>query len=365
MVNSTVKKIIFTLLIGIITFSIPYSVLGQISYTSSDLPSVNDTIRTSTSIVLPGLDYTSTGANYVWDFSSLIPLTQAVDTFVSVSSTPFLYQLIFIPNIVANLAQPISNFDSLFPMTGLDVTDIFRFFKKSTSSYQDVGFAVTFENIPLPIKYNSPDVIYKLPLNFGNQDSSFSGFQIGVPEFGYLGVDRKRVNIVDGWGTVITPFGSFNSLRLKSTIYETDTFYIDTAGYGQSLTREIIEYKWLANGKKLPVIQFTETSGIATVTFIDSLRQITVGIKENPDKEKIEVFPNPASDCITIKAPGINEEMNIELIAPDGRIVRRAFRSPLVVDDRYNFETGNLPGGLYIIRVSTQKHQRFTKLIIK
>jgi len=339
---------------------------AQISYTSSDLPAVNDTIRTSLSVVLPGLDYTSTGSNYFWDFSSLVPLSQTVDTFVSVSSTPFLYQLVFIPNIVANLAQPVSNFDSLFPLTGLDVSDIFRYYKKSTSSYQDVGFALTFTEIPLPIKYDSPDVIYKLPVNYGNQDSSNSGFQISVPDFGYLEVDRKRVNKADGWGTVVTPYGSFNALRLKSTIYETDTFYLDTAGFGQSITREIVEYKWLANGYGLPVIQFTETAGLATVSYIDSVRLITVGIPEDQKRSKFTLYPNPAAGLFSVSVPGEwGHPVTIRLYTPDGRLVDKIYLENQQGVRTIDLAPYGLKKGLYLIEINSKNLTEHHKLLIR
>lgn len=363
--NSNLQKILSVSFIGLWSFALLPLAMAQISYTSSDLPSVNDTIRTSSSIVPPGLDYVSTGADWVWDFSSLFPLTQSVDTFVSVSSTPFFYQLVFIPNIVANLAQPVSNFDSLFPLTGLDVSDIFRFYKKSTNSYQDVGFAVTFQDIPLPIKYNTPDVIYKLPVTIDSYDSSLSGFQIGVPDLGYLGVDRKRVNKADGFGTVITPYGTFPTLRLKSTVYETDTFYLDTAGFGQTINRETIEYKWLVNGKKLPLIQFTETSGIATVTYIDSVRSISVDVAEYDSKSGFHIFPNPATDCINISCDKNAGFTEINLYNSEGRLIRNLYSNVFQGTHKINLKQYSLRKGLHLLEIKTKDQREMIKLIIQ
>ena len=75
-------------------------------------------------------------------------------------------------------------------------------------------------------------MIYKYPVNYGNVDSSASGYSVELPNFLYYGVERNRVNEVDGWGTLITPSGTYNVLRLKSTIEEHDSIYLDTLGFG-------------------------------------------------------------------------------------------------------------------------------------
>ena len=68
---------------------------AQISITNADMPMVDDTFRLSTAFDAQGLDPALTGANYSWDFSTLVPSAQRIDTFFSVASTPFAYQLFF------------------------------------------------------------------------------------------------------------------------------------------------------------------------------------------------------------------------------------------------------------------------------
>jgi hypothetical protein len=179
---------------------------------------------------------------------------------------------------------------------GLEVADPYFFYKKSSSSYNDVGFAVTINSIPLPIKYDTPDVLYKFPMAFGNADSSNSGFQLGVPDLGYAGIDRKRVNHVDGWGALTTPFGTFNTIRLKSQVFETDTIYIDSISFGTTIQRNYTEYKWLGNGFDAPLLQVTEEGLLVTVSYLDSLRDITLDI-EKPEiaKSELHISPNPVS----------------------------------------------------------------------
>lgn len=68
---------------------------AQITIDNGDMPQAGDTIRLSTAYDISGLDFSSTGPNFNWDFSELQPALQRVDTFVSVQETPWVYQLIF------------------------------------------------------------------------------------------------------------------------------------------------------------------------------------------------------------------------------------------------------------------------------
>lgn len=86
---------------------------AQITLTTADMPSPGDTIRKSTALNPNQIDYTLTGTNYTWDFTSLFSIGQTVDTFVSVSSVPFWYQIVFIPNLIANLAQKYPEIDTI------------------------------------------------------------------------------------------------------------------------------------------------------------------------------------------------------------------------------------------------------------
>src|SRR6188474_3221851 len=68
---------------------------AQITVTSADMPSSGDTVRRSITFDFTGIVPDSTGANYTWDYSTLVADSQTVDTFTSVLSTG-LYALNFI-----------------------------------------------------------------------------------------------------------------------------------------------------------------------------------------------------------------------------------------------------------------------------
>ena len=337
---------------------------AQITITTDDMPDEGDTVRISNTLTTLGIDYTLTGEDYTWDFSILIPALQTVDTFENVSNVPFLYQLVFIPGIVANLAQPYSGLDMI---PGVTITDAYRFFKNSSSDYKDVGFAATVSSIPLPVKYDNPDILYDFPVNYGNVDSSFSSFQLGIPDMGYLGMDRKRINTVDGWGSLTTPYGTFDVLRLKSQVWETDTIYIDSISYGTTIERVYTEYKWLGNDKGEPLLQVTEEGPAVTVAYIDSVRDITVGIteKEMPE-DNIMIYPNPTDGHATLTIDAETAGMaEISIFNTTGMKISEIFNGSLQRGiTRFDFNAANIPQGIYFVRMVLSGKVFSKKLII-
>lgn len=340
---------------------------AQITITTSDMPSSGDTIRKSTALNTSGLDYTLTGTDYTWDFSNLFTISQTVDTFVSVSSVPLWYQIVFIPNFVANLAQKYPEIDTI---PELQIVDPYRFFKNSNSSFNDVGIAFTLNQIPIPLKFDTPDVLYKFPMNYGNIDSSFSGIEFSIPDIGFIGIDRKRVNHVDGWGTLTTPFGTHNVLRMKSTVTENDTIYIDSIQFGTSINRLYTEYKWLSNGFGEPLLQVYEEGPLVTFTFIDSIRDPLLGVEPViPYEKAFVVIPNPlqSSGSVYFLQPSAGK-VTISVLNLTGTQAATVYDGFLPEGEHritLDHSIQKLHKGLYILQLQTEFRTLTQKLIIQ
>ncbi len=353
----------------IITLMISFLALqgvAQITITNNDMPSPGDTIRRSLTTDFLGIDYTLTGADYYWDFTSLEPFVQTVDTFVTVSSVPFLYQLVFNPT-VANLAQKFTEIDTI---PELPVSDPYRFFRKSTASFNDVGYAITASGIPVPLRLNPADVVYKFPVAYGNADSSDAAGQLSVPGFGYVSVDRKRVNEVDGWGLLSTPYGLFDVLRMKSEVTETDSIFIDELNFGTSIERNYIEYKWLANGFGAPVLQITQEGPTVQVSYVDSIQGTMVGIhRKSIAPPAVHVAPNPATDnaFIRLDIPAAGHT-NVVLLNIHGIAVSNIFEG-FLPEGRHlfplNIAGSPISAGVYLLKVTSGNTTATQKLIIQ
>ncbi len=351
------------LLIAIFFLSI--SSYGQITITTNDMPSPGDTVRKSQAITTAGVDYTLSGSNYNWDFSELNLLLQNVDEYKSMFEVPPLYLTVFFPWI-ANLAQEYPGLDTL----GLPLTDPYRFFYNTNNSFTDVGFAFTVNGFPVPLKFDNADVMHKFPMNYGNADSSISGLDFGIPDLGFISVDRKRVNEVDGWGSLTTSYGTFDVLRLKSQVWETDSIYIDSIGFGTALERNYTEYKWLGNGFAAPLLQVTEEGPLLTVAWIDSIFDPSTDIAEMQIAQaNFQISPNPLANegslTINMSESGSAE---IAIYNLSGARLGVLF-SGILQKGKHQITVSaaalNLDSGFYISRLTTSSAVQSQKLIVR
>ncbi len=334
---------------------------GQIIIQQSDMPGPGDTIRRSNTLNLGYIDVEDTGPDHAWDFSALSPLLQAVDTFVAVDETPFMYQLFFF--LTANMARMEPGFD-LIP--GFQVTDAYTFYRNTSSSYREVGFGVTFNGIPLPTLYDDPDLVYQFPLTEGSVDSSSSSYSFSIPGIGYIGGWRKRANTVDGWGTLTTPYGTFETLRVKTELEQNDSVYIDSLGMGIPVNRETTAYKWLATGMGLPLCEVVDNGITQTVSYIDSVRNILSVSAPALDHRRLRIWPNPAAGYVTIAGPLVAEsDWSLQLMDQAGRPVLSASGPPAPDPLKIGLRNKGLVPGFYVLKLRAGKEEVVEKLIIR
>ncbi|MCC6818466.1 MAG: T9SS type A sorting domain-containing protein [Bacteroidia bacterium] len=248
------------------------SLNGQIQITQSNMPSINDTIRYTQSTG-GSLDFEQTGANYHWDYSGLSFVSQDIYKFQALTSTPYSTLLLS--------GMP-------FGAIGYKVADslgagqfafknLYNFFEKKSSGWRAVGTGFTLSVLPIPAGglYSDPDEIYTFPLNYNDKDSTT--FSVTTPlgnQFIQLGTLKQkgyRLNTVEGWGTITTPYGSnINCLKIKSVIVEIDSLKVSTPPLNIGFPTTRVEYKWLSTTEKIPILEVvgTEASGNFTPTQI-------------------------------------------------------------------------------------------------
>jgi hypothetical protein len=355
------KKIKFVLFF----FVSPVILLSQIVIDQNDMPQPGDTIRLSSTIDYGTLNYQETGNDFTWDFSTMIPVTQKVDTFVDFDETPWVYQLIFWGS--SNLAKEMMGFDQ-YP--GFQITDAYEFYKSSSSDFKLVGNAATLNGIPFPNKFDAPDIIFRFPMNPGNIDSSFSSYDIALTGIGYAGGWKKRVNYVDGWGTLITPYGSFQTIRVKSEVDQYDSIYIDTLGYGIPYLQYFTEYKWLGDGFGEPLCTFTENGPITTIDYIDSVRNLIIGIPEAQVQNNLfRIYPNPVDNELNIQfTSSADSEMEIAVFDLQGKKISEILQGKNVVELlnlTLDISALNLEPGIYFMAIKLQDQSYFQKFIKK
>jgi hypothetical protein len=293
-------KQIHVLIMTLLMF--PVVLLGQITITAADMPNVGDTLRYSTALPasITGYNFTQTGANHTWNFANLAHASQDVDTFVGVLNTSILYYPSFLGN--ATIARKGESMN----MGTFSLTNVYDFFKEAPGYFSQVGFAGMLSGVPFPTVYSSPDYIYRFPLTFGNTDSCNFAYNLTIPTLFTYSNQSKRVNTVDGWGTLTTPFGTFQTVRVKSVITSRDSIASDSLPFPiPPFTTVTTEYKWLANGYRAPLLTvvMSQQPGPPTVTYMDHYKS-TIGIGDQPGQQGISAitaYPNPASQHVVFQ----------------------------------------------------------------
>lgn len=352
-------KHLFILLISVLIF---FQAGAQITITSADMPSVGDTVRTSIALNPEAFDFSQTGANYSWDFSGLNPVNQRVDTFLAVSSTPVVFWPFFITS--ADLAN---TFNPATLLPGLPDVMAYRFLENSNSRYQDLGYGLIFEGTPIPLKYSNADEIYQFPMSFGQTYSDDALLELALPDVGYVLLERSRQNTIDGWGTLTTPYGSFEVLRYKSEVVEYDSLFIN--GTGQAVARNYTEYHWLAQGMDVPLLQVTLDEALGNVVvYQDSARVINVGLFESQKAHTaLQVYPNPASQNSKVIVDAKKATIaSLSIFDQQGKMVYRDQRQ-LMQGQNVIFLNANqhFKGkGLYTIQIIGEEIRSYGKLLL-
>lgn len=350
-----------TTLLAIFVWMASYNANSQITITSAQMPSSGDTIRYHTALASPGFNPTETGADFTWDFSSLQSLGQGLYEFKLSGQTPYLFNFGFTA-IGLKIADSIG--------TGqFGLRNIYSFTQKNTSKYSARGLGFQISAFPLPLAgtYSSEDIIYNFPLNFG--DSFSKTFALTIPlgagplSIGTFYRSGERTTVVDGWGTISTPFHSdVPCLRVKSIINSIDSIASQQLPGGFAFPTNEIEYKWLVLGEKIPLLEIrgTQFGNNFTPT---SIRYRNGTVSQNNsvvqhEAPRISIYPNPAKDILYLN--NLTEDAVVKFFSLDGKEVL----SGNVSQQNNQIQLSNLPSGIYSVKVIGENNFITLRLLI-
>ncbi|MGL5890455.1 MAG: T9SS type A sorting domain-containing protein, partial [Bacteroidia bacterium] len=318
---------------------------AQITITQSDMPTANDTIRYCNADPTATFTPTATGANYTWNFQNLTETSQGLYEYVNSISTPYLFYFFN--------KTGLKTIDTLGVGT-FALTNIHTFFTSSSSVFKIEGLGYSYSSIPLANSYVDEDELYQFPLQFGDYDSSTYYFDydlsqvISNVEYAQNG---SRVNDVDGWGSLSIPNASYpNVLRVKTTIISHDTLIV--FGFPVITDRTTIEYRWLSNNEKIPVLEISGTMlgnnyTVNTIKYRYHPSPASVINNYQLNNLQFGISPNPAQDLIYISLPDTKNYM-LSIIDFTGKLIDQQQCNQFT----NNISTAVLPRGVYFIKIS-------------
>jgi hypothetical protein len=369
------KKKLFIVLITALSFS----AIAQISITSSNMPVSGDTIRYTNANLNSIGDYTTTGTNYNWLFDTLRPTSQAIREFKSGLSTP--YSIMFGMNAYGEKildTVPIPN----IPITGIpsiSITDLYNFYKKTSTVFEVEGLGLKLSGIPVPNYYTDKDELYFFPLDYLDRDSStfrFSTISNTLIPFQYI-KQGHRITESDGWGSITTPYGTANCLRVVTTQYSIDTIkgtvtlpVVGTQPFAFGFKNYQRSYQWLTLGERIP---YFEVSGTLTGTTFNPTQARYrnhkidfVGLEEATITLALSVFPNPSSNTINIVLPKNKTAIKAEIVDLQGKtVLSNDLINNSEIVNQHQLDVSSLAKGLYILNLSNLEGKQSIKISLQ
>ncbi len=347
---------IITLSIFVLIQTISFS---QITLTTTDFAADNDTVRMSRTTD-NAIDFASTGANYTWNFSTLNPESQLLREFTDVSNAGTFAQFLFgffapanyqATYFLPSIELPLAQITSFLPIT---IEDVFQYTKKSNSALSTVGYSmnVTLNGTTTNIPFQSDTIEsrYLFPLTAGQTYASSGYTRVDFnPIYDAQWVQyRQRNSTVDGFGSITTPLGTFDALRIHHIIDEIDSIYLVLPVIGGNwlpLTIPTVhEYEWWGDNQKEPLLRIrtSELGGNEAVTLIeyrDLYRPEFASLSEQK-QTKLQVYPNPFTDFTLIES---NYPINEVLVRDaSGRLIsqQQAFNQHALILELTSLEIG-------------------------
>ena len=269
------------------------TIFAQITITSSDLPQADVTYPIYTAAITDVSLGDIIGADMTWDASDLISIGEAPITPVNINDASFSAAFVF--NSPFNSAYQSDFFlPTEFPDLGIDIPlDGFNnFYQSNGDVYAIAGLGLSAAGFDLPVAYDDIDEILPLPLEYGAEMTSTASFNLDLTGILTYGLVQERQVVVDGWGTLILPSGSYEVLRTRTDLAATDDVFIEELGEPFTLEREQVTYQWWAEGMGFPLLEITEILGLPLVASFQDLSEPNA-VYIPAALEVAPAFPNP------------------------------------------------------------------------
>jgi hypothetical protein len=91
---------------------------------------------------------------------------------------------------------------------------------------------------------------------------------------------------------------------------------------------------------------------------------LSIGIDEKVDLSSVLVYPNPASEEVTIELSSSKENITLEIMNTIGQVVYQEVIISSSAKTLKTINTSGLTKGVYMITISTENNKVFKKLVI-
>lgn len=287
--------------------------------------------------IMPG----APGTGLTWDFSTLANHDEDTLKFQNVGWTPYGAN-----HSGSNLAAQQGSEDFYIYLTN-----------DATGLYMD-GFSgdLMGTGSAMHVPADPSEIIAQFPLNYGNSYSGYSAQEFTM-DGSAMGADSLRVKFdmnkevdVDSWGSVTTPMGTFDALRLNEYKMETDSVWAQMFGIWTLVSNSAdtsTSFVWWTNDASagFPLVELDYDSTAGTVRSASYLKSTpSIGIEEQTLES--EVYPNPARGMVNISFKE-NVAGTFYLYSSEGKLVHEQ----TVNSNQLRFNAAEMSPGVYVYLV--------------
>lgn len=295
-----------------------------------------------------GLSEGNSGANETWDFSSEDTLSSSQVSYINPSSAPSSSSFPGATDVLSSLS--------------VNGNATYNFNKLVGNTYQLIGVYQPSNNYIIDYTSNPLD-FYLFPMTMNstfNDIFSATGSYSVSGQSGVLNRNGTIDVVVDGYGTLITHYGTYsNVLRVKSIQDMTDT--VTSNGVQSIFTYHYETYAWISSayrGIVLASVTHLETNGISQ-DFGYVSQVISTGIDEQTDLSlfNLTVSPLPATSNITLSYSLTHKtKLDIEVYNELGQIIYSAKEVLSEVgEQKKSIPVESWSNGKYFVHIKTDK----------
>lgn len=315
---------------------------AQITLLSTDMAQIGDHIVRYVDTI-PSYGPGGAGANQIWDFSNAVIEDTAETWVVSVGSTP--YASTFVGSDIA-----MHNGEGSY-----------LYFQTSSVTLTTTGAAgdllATGEIIQAPFSNNLQLQVF--PRQFGNyfndtysfqaeaDGAAFSVYRIRLTHSGHV------YDTTDAYGTLITPYGTYDALRVKVTDYTTDVIEVKLASFlpwtpFTTVQDTSVSYTWHAKQEKLAIAEFSYDSigNPKQLVFSTVPPPIATDVVSNESSSSTYLYPSPATDRVCLSGNATLNGQMVEITGVDGKVI---YRKPMTENC---IDVSELVPGMYLMRLT-------------
>lgn len=328
---------------------------AQITITRSDMPQSGDTARVMNAANAPNLAtrLTATGADFEWNFADLQAQTDELHNYRAGLQTPYFY---FLTSYGREVQESVN-------LLVVNLEQLYDFYSLNNNRFAVTGKGFTVTGLPLPAFFSDADEMFFLPLTYQRNDSSTFAYGLDIPTVGEYSSRGGRKTEVDGWGRITTPTGTYDCLRVKSTLRIVDSITFNGFNIGLPQRTEV-QYYWLAKGEKAPILKATGTSFFGQfnpnlIQYRYNAPVLVPPLKVQVEAGEVLLYPNPTSEILYLAVNGIDRIEAVQMYDEFGRLVKVFEGNP-----KAGIDIRDLQSGFYTVRVYGQYGVYTEKVVI-